>query len=552
MIQVPKRLAIVGCGSSGLITLKCALDELKDWEIVAYEQSSSVTGCWGRPPSGFVSTSTKYTTQFACFPIFDACVQRDLTASTPDKLYPDFFCDGEYGDYLEKFADRFGLMPFIRLRTKVSNILRSAEGKWILQLGRVDAPKESHQTVATSLNPTNELADCQSVECDAVVVCTGLADTPKPIEAEVPILTRLDFGDSICNQKVVVIGGGESAVDVARRLAEPRLNNQVWLSVRSGMRVSPRYHPIRGVPSDYLRNRLLLSFDVGLRNVIGQKFVEFRMRCQRVLEWAFPARQQLRRSTQEETQRERNRWSWLLTQASKDSLFNVYHNKSDDFLDDVATGQITIVGGNSDSSYLRYFRFGSAEVMEIQPDLVVPSIGYQSKLSRLTNGRVQLRDFYWGIRHVHDEGLFVVGMTRPIIGNIPSISEMQAHYVVGQLAGKFEVPSDMMQRHHRNRHELERRFANLDSINVYPVEMFPYCDQLAREMGCFPSLRKIGSPIRFVRTMLSPATTMHYFSQRQQPSDTSPIYAPHLLTALLLMIKPMDWLLRWRRRWRSE
>jgi hypothetical protein len=143
-------------------------------------------------------------------------------------------------------------------------------------------------------------------------------------------------------------------------------------------------------------------------------------------------------------------------------------------------------------------------------------------------------------------------MTRPIIGNIPSISEMQAHYVIGQLAGKFEVPSDMMQRHHRNRLELERRFANLDTINVYPVEMFPYCDQLAREMGCFPSLRKIGSPIRFVRAMLSPATTMHYFSHRQQPSDTSPIYAPHLLTALLLMLKPLDWLLRWRRRWHSE
>ena len=71
-----KRLAIVGCGSSGLVTLKYALDALPDWNITAFEKSSSVRGCWGQPPAGFISTSTRYTTQFACFPVFDALVRR--------------------------------------------------------------------------------------------------------------------------------------------------------------------------------------------------------------------------------------------------------------------------------------------------------------------------------------------------------------------------------------------------------------------------------------------------------------------------------------------
>ena len=49
-----QRLAIVGCGSSGLITLKTALDWLPDWQVVAFESSDSIQGCWGNPYRGFV------------------------------------------------------------------------------------------------------------------------------------------------------------------------------------------------------------------------------------------------------------------------------------------------------------------------------------------------------------------------------------------------------------------------------------------------------------------------------------------------------------------
>ncbi|MBM3966894.1 MAG: hypothetical protein FJ308_17785 [Planctomycetes bacterium] len=529
-----KKIVIVGCGSSGLIMLKYALDELRDWEIVAYEASSKITGCWGRPPSGFVSTSTKYTTQFACYSLYDANVRRDLSSVSPSLQYPDFFRDEEYGEYLEKFADHFGLKKFICLNTKVSQIRRNSDGKWDLQVSHVSPPDVQ----------SDQGGKEESIVCDAVVICTGLADTPKPLNAEARVLSRLDFGDSIRDQKVVVVGGGESAVDVARRLAGPSLNNQVWLSVRSGIRVSPRYHPIRGVPSDFLRNRLLLSFDAGLRNVVGQRFVDFRMRCRKVLQRLFPANQRLRSSVHEENQYVRDQWALRLTASAKDSLFNMYHNKSDDFLGDVAEGRINIIGGNCDHSYRNFYAFGSSDVMNINPDLIVPAIGYASQLKALTNDKIALRDFYLGIRHIEYDSLFIVGMTRPIIGNIPSISEMQARYIVFHLTKQLAETSEIKKIHHHNRIELERRFANLDTTNVYPVEMFPYCDQLAREMGCLPSLRKLRSPIRYVRTALSPATTMHYFNDKKMPSNYSPIFSPLLITLLLFLLKPLDMVVR--------
>ena len=39
-----KRLAIIGAGSSGLVTLKYALDLLPDWEVTCFEKGNDVRG----------------------------------------------------------------------------------------------------------------------------------------------------------------------------------------------------------------------------------------------------------------------------------------------------------------------------------------------------------------------------------------------------------------------------------------------------------------------------------------------------------------------------
>jgi cation diffusion facilitator CzcD-associated flavoprotein CzcO len=113
-------------------------------------------------------------------------------------------------------------------------------------------------------------------EFDAVFLCTGLVGQRVPVESKSIPVTEDPAG--IRDSTVVVVGGGESATDVANYLAKPEHHNRVYLSLRSGIRVSPRYHPIRGVPSDFLRNRLLLSFDKRLRNWVGERFVTFRIR----------------------------------------------------------------------------------------------------------------------------------------------------------------------------------------------------------------------------------------------------------------------------------
>ena len=150
-----RRLAIIGGGSSGLICLKNSLDLLADWDIVCFEKSDRVTGCWGNPYPGFVSTSTKYTTQFACFPQFDASVNSDGGSSRSE-----FFRDAEYGQYLEGFADKFSLHRNIELQSEVDSLCRATAGTgWDLTItrttdGRSKTNMEHLNVFLTSANTT--------------------------------------------------------------------------------------------------------------------------------------------------------------------------------------------------------------------------------------------------------------------------------------------------------------------------------------------------------------------------------------------------------------
>ena len=528
------RLAIIGCGSGGLISLKTALAELPGWQVVCFEKSDQIIGCWGNPYPGFVSTSTKYTTQFACFPERDAAVEADSGQSREE-----FYRGAEYGEYLNRFADVFQLRSQIKLGHQVERLTRAEDGSgWSVTYRAMAAPDSSATTTE---------------HFDVVIVCTGLAAQIKEIETTISTLSLRELNApngiaKIRSERIVVFGGGESAVDFATRLSQPELGNEVYLSLRSGVRVSPRYHPIRGVPSDFLRNRLMLSIHPALRNWIGQRFVEARILHQEHFERWFPAAHR-NKSAESETQVQslRKEWAYKLTKAAKDELFNMFHNKSDDFLDCVAKGTITIVGPPVDASMESFYHFGSKERIDVRPTKILPAIGYKSTLSGIAGGALRLPDFHLGCCHVSFPDLFLVGFARPIIGNIPTISEIQAAYVCGLIGGRFPRTERIAELTAIDQQQKAARFAKLDLEAVYPVEMFSYCDVLARNMNSFPSWRNVGSLRAWWSMQLAPATTAHYLYHDQQIRRffaRAPVYMPTLLVVFLLLLKPFDWTFR--------
>ncbi|CAN5899717.1 hypothetical protein BH24DEI2_BH24DEI2_12970 [soil metagenome] len=503
------RIAVVGAGSSGLVTLKYLLDAYPAAAVTCFEKGHSVRGCWGDQRADFVSTSTKYTTQFSCFRQWQPEV-------APEPDFTEFYRGGEFGDYLDAFADHFDLRKCIRFGVALQRLERVTNG-WRLHLAENGA-------------------DATQV-FDAVFLCTGLVNKKIPVASAVPIAEHLE---AIRNKTVVVVGGGESATDIANHLAKPDYGNTVFLSLRSGVRVSPRYHPIRGVPSDFLRNRLLMSFSKNLRNWVGERFVTFRIRFDRFLAGVFPHRNHPS-NPDRQAQALRREWDLKLKARAKGELFNVFHNKSDDFLEAVAERRLTLIGPPTDNQWNEYFDFDHTATRRVAPDVLVPSTGYQSGLADLSSGAVHLKDFYHGCVHVDKDNLFLIGFARPIIGNIPSISEMQARYAVGVLAGNYKLPENVQAKHEDARRALRREYPSLDTDNVYPVEQFPYCDVLAREMGVMPSRARLPFTV-WMKIMLAPASTTHYLDDYfdGQMLERQKVYTPTALVILMVLVRSLS------------
>ncbi len=512
--KTQERLAIIGAGSGGLVTLKLALDQLPDLEVCCFEKTSSTQGAWGKTYKGFVSTSTKYTTQFSCHRKFDSQVRAGA-----NEEYNEFFRDNEYGDYLQTFVEEKNIGDFIYKNHDVQKIARKG-GKW--ELSMLCEGKKGVQLF------------------DYLVISTGLAEKPKAVGSPVKTLLSFNEKEQIRRKKIVVIGGGESATDIANRLASPELENQIYLSLKTGIRVSPRYHPIRGVPSDFLRNRFLISIHEDIRNAVGQKFVEARIKHQEKFERFFRSKSKMKEDGS--LADKRKYWDTKLTKRAKGHLFNMFHNKSDGFLGAVAEDRIRIIGKNIDESYENYFDFDNEEKMEICPDYLVPMIGYESNLHEISEGSIQVKDFFLGCQHVDCRNLFLVGFARPIIGNIPTISEMQARFIVGTIGGKYQRSPEINEEHAIDRNSLAKRYPKLNTDQMYPVDMVPYCNRLANKMDTYPSLKKLKSVRKWIKVLLSPFSTMHYTDEDFDPDfiDQQRVYSPLIITVLLVLIKFFD------------
>ena len=502
------KIAVVGAGCSGLVTLKYLLDIYPMEDVLCFEKSHSVRGCWGNQRPDFVSTSTKYTTQFSCF-------RKWSLEVTPKQNFEEFYRGSEFGDYLEAFAARFDLKQRIRFGVELRT-LEWTDGSWSLRLA--ENGQEERRLF------------------DAVFLCTGLANQRAPLVS--PAIPVTESPEGICNATVVVVGGGESASDVANHLAKPEHNNTVYLSLRSGIRVSPRYHPIRGVPSDFLRNRLLMSFGKGVRNWAGEGFVTFRIRFNSLLARWFP-HLQTGRTPEEQVQVLRREWDLKLKARAKGGLFNIFHNKSDDFLEAVGEKRLQIIGPPVDENWTDYFDFDGKTTLHLTPDLLVFSTGFHSRLAGFSGGRIRLKDFYQGCVHTDLPNLFLIGFARPIIGNIPSISEIQARYTAGVLSGKYTLPTGLKEKQSQAWESLCTEYRTINTENVYPVEHFTYCDMLAREMDTLPTLATVRSLRTWLKIMLAPISTTHYMDQffDREALDRQKVYMPVVLFVFLTLVR---------------
>ncbi|MEV8593298.1 FAD-dependent oxidoreductase [Streptomyces sp. NPDC052012] len=215
------RVCVIGAGLSGLAVAR-ALKE-SGVEFVCLEKSPGVGGIWRRPQAGergpgYLSlhlNTAKQLTGYSDFPMPSA--------------YPLYPRHSDVAAYLRSFAEWAGVLDHVELRTEVVSADPDADGTWTVVSRGADGALASRRF-------------------EQLVVASGHHSEPAmpdPLPAGSEgftgrILHSLDYrdGSDFAGQRVVVVGLGASAVDIAADLS--RHAEQTLLSVRRGLHVVPK------------------------------------------------------------------------------------------------------------------------------------------------------------------------------------------------------------------------------------------------------------------------------------------------------------------------
>ena len=207
------KLALIGAGPVGL----CVAKSLKARRI-EYEQFEADDDVGGNWYHGVYTTahiiSSKKTTEYSDYPM--------------PANYPDFPSAAQMLEYLRDYAQHFGLREHIEFETKLLMALPLPEGRWELTLA--GGEKRIYK---------------------GLIVCNGhhwdkkFPNYPGNFTGE--ILHSKDYKRpaQLENKRVLVIGGGNSACDLASEAA--RVGVSCDLSVRRGYWFLPK--TILGIPS---------------------------------------------------------------------------------------------------------------------------------------------------------------------------------------------------------------------------------------------------------------------------------------------------------------
>jgi hypothetical protein len=224
------RIAVIGAGPSGIAAIK-SLREAGFANVTGFDRNQAVGGNWLFDP-GATHSSVFETTHIISSKTLSSYHDYPMPAS-----YPDYPSHAQLAAYFQGYADHFGVTPHIRFGTEVLAAEPLPGDRWAL---RWEEDNRAHEATF-----------------DALVVANG--HHWKPRMPEYPghftgrILHSHDYKRAapFAGQRVLVIGGGNSACDVAVETA--RVSAVTDLSWRRGYWIVPKF--IFGLPADVVAER---------------------------------------------------------------------------------------------------------------------------------------------------------------------------------------------------------------------------------------------------------------------------------------------------------
>ncbi|CAI2166522.1 8588_t:CDS:2 [Funneliformis geosporum] len=456
------RVAIIGAGASGLTSIKQCIDD--GFEPVCFEESGQTGGLWkyteiddknNDPHSSIYKTviinTSKEVMTFTDFPV--------------PYEWPSYLHNKAVAKYFDMYLENFNLLPYIRLNSHVQRI----------------SIRDNNQWTVNYLNENKEECD---ENFDYVMVCTGHHRYPR-----LPKYEGMDAfpgkqmhshfyrrASDFDNKRVIVVGCGNSGMDISVELSG--IASQVYLCARRGTLpwILPRLL-FGNIPIDHLQSRINLYIPLFVKNLILK----------------------------------------MITRISVGPHPKGFKPKSEpteghptvktEFLERVHTGTIICKPNIKELRKDNSIEFVDGSVLE-DIDVIIYATGYNIKFEfldkEIVNGSQEIgqqfeeeyrENLVWLYKYIFPPNIHniaFIGLVQSI-GALMPVSDIQAQYVTSFWKGllpKIPSPAEMDADIRRNQREIRKHFYR-SARHTIEAEMYPYLDELTKEIGSFPSLTKI-------------------------------------------------------------
>jgi cation diffusion facilitator CzcD-associated flavoprotein CzcO len=411
-----QRICVIGAGPAGLTALKNLL-QAGCRNVVCYEESGGIGGNWAftdDPRRASVhacsrALSSRRMSSFEDFPM-------------PDD-YPDFPSHRQLLAYFTDYARAFQLGPHIRLGARVEQCALGSDGRWTVQV------TEDGETRA-------ETFDC-------LLVCSGhhrdafVASYPGTFTGRIVHSSAYKRPDPFRGQHVLVVGGGNSAADIAVDVA--RLAARTALSMREGAYFIPKL--MLGKPVDlvyaFWRSKLptpLLqsALKLWLRLAIG-------------------------------------RWEDYGLQTPTNAPLEQHPTVNSSVLEALRHGRLVARRGiERYDGHIVHFTDGTQEAF----DAIIMATGFRVSFPFLAErvadwDMARTPPLYLKMMHPTIPSLYFIGLFQPI-GCIWRLADHQARIAALQVSGRLSRPSDLEA---RIRHEVAHPHRRFDPSPRHAIEV---------------------------------------------------------------------------------
>lgn len=474
-----RNVAVIGGGWSGIYAVKwleeCGLN------ATCFEATDEIGGVWvyrEKSPGG-VARNTRVTTSKHFLHASDFPMKASL---------PDFPGHADVRSHLRDYVRHFGIQDRFRLNTRVVE-LKGKDGDgagdgWRVVTEGSDGVRRHHEfdAVIVSSGPQGE---CR---LDASRHPVYGSFTGKLMHAG-EYKQRSDIGR---DETILVVGAGESAADIVDECVDEgarvvwAFHRGQWFVDRNiggpfatDHFVAPGLRALLGrfLNLEYLIRRFLIGFSIELFWGRGGHGID----------------------------------AWI----PRAPYLHQFLNKSRDAISDVYSGRVLARRAPSRIQGRRVWFRDDAEGLEV--DRIILATGYQPFWPFLER---QPEPLFKKVFTPNDPTLAFVGFARPVIGSIPSLSELQSRWVANVWSGRAVLPN-------RRRREVDlfhderfhrRNFSDSSQMRVL-VDQEVYSNELAGFVNAtVPWFRLIlRGPRTLIALLISPWTAFKFHLRDPDP-----------------------------------